>query len=65
LLGILVIAICAVICGADSWSEVELFGKNKRTWLKQFIELPKGTLRMTPLGGCLPCSIRTSFGAVS
>lgn len=42
LLDILVIAICAVICGADSWSEVELFGNNKRTWLKQFLELPKG-----------------------
>lgn len=42
LLDILVIAICAVICGADSWSEVELFGNNKRTWLNQFLELPKG-----------------------
>ena len=26
LLDIVVIAICAVICGADSWVEVELFG---------------------------------------
>jgi predicted transposase YbfD/YdcC len=42
LLDILMIAICAVICGADSWSDVELFGKNKHTWLKQFLELPKG-----------------------
>lgn len=42
LLDILVIAICAVICGADSWSDIELFGKNKRGWLKQFLELPNG-----------------------
>jgi predicted transposase YbfD/YdcC len=42
LLDILVIAICAVICGADGWSEIELFGKKKKKWLKTFLELPKG-----------------------
>lgn len=42
LLVILIIAICAVICGADSWSEIELFGKNKRAWLKTFLGLPNG-----------------------
>jgi len=41
-LEILIIAICAVICGADGWSDVELFGKNKKVWLKTFLELPKG-----------------------
>jgi len=41
-LEILIIAICAMICGADGWSDVELFGKNKRAWLKTFLELPKG-----------------------
>lgn len=39
---ILIIAILAVICGADGWSDVELFGKNKKTWLKTFLKLPKG-----------------------
>ena len=39
---ILIIAICAVICGADGWSDIELFGKNKKDWLKTFLELPKG-----------------------
>ena len=29
-LEILMITICAVICGADGWSDVELFGKNKQ-----------------------------------
>jgi len=42
LMDILVIAICAVICGADSWSDIELFGKNKQAWLKKFLELPNG-----------------------
>ncbi len=41
-LEILIIAICAVICGADGWSDMELFGKNKKDWLKTFLELPKG-----------------------
>lgn len=42
LLDILVIAICAIICGADGWNEIELFGKKKKKWLTTFLELPKG-----------------------
>ncbi len=42
LLDILTIALCAVIGGADSWVEVEEFGKAKRTWLAQFLVLPHG-----------------------
>lgn len=41
-LEILIIAILAVICGADGWSDVELFGKNKKAWLNTFLQLPKG-----------------------
>jgi predicted transposase YbfD/YdcC len=39
---ILVIAICAIVCGADSWVEVEAWGNAKRKWLKQFLALPHG-----------------------
>lgn len=42
LLDILVIAICAVICGADSWEDVEDFGNAKVEWLRTFLELPNG-----------------------
>lgn len=42
LLDILVIAICAVICGADSWEDIELFGHAKYEWFKGFLELPHG-----------------------
>ena len=28
---ILFIVLCAVICGADSWAEVEMFGRGSRT----------------------------------
>lgn len=42
LLDIVIIAICAAICGANSWTEVELFGHAKQDWFKRFLELPHG-----------------------
>ena len=42
LLDIIIIAICAVICGADGWVDVEEFGKTKRAWLERFLHLPNG-----------------------
>lgn len=42
LIDIVVIAICGVIGGADSWVEIEEFGKAKLSWWQQFLELPNG-----------------------
>lgn len=42
LLDIIVIAICAVICGADNWVDIQHFGERKKAWLQQFLELPNG-----------------------
>jgi len=42
LLDIMVITICAVICGADNWQEIQLFGEAKRRWFKTFLELANG-----------------------
>ena len=42
LVDIMAIAICAVVCGADAWTEVEDFGKIKKKWLKRFLALPHG-----------------------
>ena len=42
LIDIIVVAVCAVICGADSWEDVELFGNSKKEWLSKFLELPHG-----------------------
>jgi predicted transposase YbfD/YdcC len=42
LLDILIIAICGVICGADSWVDIEMYGKSKLEWLKTFLKLPNG-----------------------
>ncbi len=43
LIEVITIAICAVIAGANGWTDVETFGKSKEAWLKQFLKLEKGT----------------------
>jgi predicted transposase YbfD/YdcC len=39
---IIVIALCAVIAGAQDWQEIETFGRKRRDWLKRFLDLPNG-----------------------
>ena len=36
------IALCAVLCGADDWVAMEVFGHAKATWLRTFLALPNG-----------------------
>jgi predicted transposase YbfD/YdcC len=40
LIDVVVIGICAVICGSDTWTEMEEYGKAKYQWFKGFLELP-------------------------
>ena len=42
LMDLLVIALCAVIGGADNWVDVEQFGKAKKEWFATFLKLPNG-----------------------
>ncbi len=42
LIEIITIAIGAVIAGANTWTDVETFGRSKEEWLKQFLELENG-----------------------
>jgi predicted transposase YbfD/YdcC len=42
LLDIIAIALLGVICGADSWTEIEAFGLAKEAWLRSFLALPHG-----------------------
>src|ERR1041385_3523171 len=39
---VLVIALCAVIAGAQDWQEIETFGRERRDWLTRFLALPNG-----------------------
>jgi len=42
LLDIIALSICAVVCGADSWVDIENYGRAKEEWLRGFLALPNG-----------------------
>lgn len=42
LVEVIIIAICGVICGAETWTDVELFGNERLEWLRRFLELKNG-----------------------
>lgn len=65
LVDILVIALCAVICGAEHFTEMETFGKAKEPWLRTFLELPNGIPSHDTFGRVLsmldPAQFQTCF----
>src|SRR5512135_3048019 len=42
LINVVVIAVCAVICGADDFVAIARFGTTKREWLARFLDLETG-----------------------
>lgn len=42
LMDIIVISICAVVCGAEDWVAVAEYGRAKHAWFSQFLALPNG-----------------------
>ena len=38
----LIIALCAIISGADCWTQVAEYGQSKIDWFKEFLKLPNG-----------------------
>lgn len=42
LIDILIISICATICGANDWEAIAQYGRTKQEWLKTWLELPNG-----------------------
>jgi predicted transposase YbfD/YdcC len=42
LIDIITISICAVVCGADGWEDIEMYGSARKKWLEKFLELPNG-----------------------
>ena len=42
LIDILIITICATICGANDWEAIAQYGRTKQEWLKTWLELPNG-----------------------
>lgn len=39
---ILFIAVCAVICGAEGWVDLQRFGELKKEWLSKYVDLSQG-----------------------
>ena len=62
---ILVIAFCAMLCGAEDCSDMALFGRAKRDFLRQFLGLRHGIPTMIPSAGFSGCSIPCSSKRVS
>src|SRR5260370_12530012 len=42
LLDIIGIAICAVLCGQHTWTDIACYGQDHQAWLQTFLRLPNG-----------------------
>jgi hypothetical protein len=42
LLDIIIMALCAVIGGADTWTDLATFARRRKDWFQRFLELPNG-----------------------
>jgi len=42
LLDIVTIALCAVIAGCNSWTDIAAFGRRRHSWFQKFLTLPNG-----------------------
>jgi predicted transposase YbfD/YdcC len=62
---ILGLTILAVLCGAETWTDVEEFGIAKEEWLKTFLQLPNGIPSHDTLGDLFsricPKQLQASF----
>jgi predicted transposase YbfD/YdcC len=63
LLDIMTIALCAAICGANSWADVERFGLAKQDWFARFLELPGGIPSHDTFGRVFALLDTTEFDA--
>ncbi len=65
LIDIFTITVCAVICGANTWNEIEQYGQSKHDWLKTLLELPNGIPSHDTIGRVFilidPEEFRTAF----
>ena len=50
LIEMIFLTLCATICGADGWVDIESFGKAKLSWLRRFLPFEFGTPSHDTLG---------------
>lgn len=53
LMDILMIVVCAVLCGAGSWMGVETIARAKEAWFRAFLKLENGIPSRDTFGGCV------------
>ncbi|BCX82216.1 transposase [Methylomarinovum caldicuralii] len=63
LVEVLVVVVCAVICGADTLVEVELWAREKLDWLRRYMPLPHGIPSHDTLGRILAMIDPEAFGS--
>jgi predicted transposase YbfD/YdcC len=63
LLDIIVVVVCGVICGADNWVEIEVWGQANEAWLRQYLALPNGIPSHDTLGRVFARLDETEFQA--
>jgi predicted transposase YbfD/YdcC len=63
LLDIVVIAVCAILAGCDSWVDVERFGRAKLDWFRKFLKLPNGIPSHDTFGRVFALLDPEAFGA--
>jgi predicted transposase YbfD/YdcC len=63
LLDVVTIAVCAVLCGADTWVAVEAWGKAKLPWLRTWLDLPHGVPSHDTFGRVFAALDPTAFEA--
>jgi predicted transposase YbfD/YdcC len=60
---ILVMTLCAVICGADTFEQIETFARAREDWLKTFLTLPGGVPSHDTFNRVLAALDRDAFAA--
>ena len=60
---ILVLAVCAILAGCDSWVDVERFGRAKLEWFRKFLRLPNGIPSHDTFGRVFSLLDPDAFGA--
>jgi predicted transposase YbfD/YdcC len=63
LLDIVTIALCAVLCGADDWQQIAVFGQRRQPWLETFLALPGGIPSHDTFERVFACLDPQAFGA--
>jgi len=61
LVEIITIAICAIISGSETWTDIETYGKSKETWLKNFYHWKTGFRRTIHWARFLPYWMQNNF----